>query len=245
MINILKFKKIDSTNNLALENFEKLQDRTIVTADMQTHGKGRFDRVWVSECFDNIYMSFVLKPEKKDFIANLTQYLSVTAAKVISSYGLGVKIKWPNDLLIDGKKVSGILCESFMEANIIKGVVLGIGVNLNMPESTIKKINKPVTSLNLELNKKVNKDVFFEALIKEFFKNYDAFLQKGFLLIKDDYLLFSDFLNKSGKINGREYFIKSVNDDGSLVLLDNTGFEKTVYAGDLESVGCTSKINID
>ena len=75
---IIHFETIDSTNTYGLSNFENLQDKTVIIADEQTKGRGRFDRIWVSENYDNIYLSFILKPEHKKYITNLTQEVGHT-----------------------------------------------------------------------------------------------------------------------------------------------------------------------
>ena len=85
---ILKFNCIDSTNTYGKTNFDTLEDRTAIIADEQTHGKGRFNRVWISNNSSNIYLSLVLKPRNITYIANLTQYMSVAAAKVLFTYNV-------------------------------------------------------------------------------------------------------------------------------------------------------------
>ena len=117
---IIEFETIDSTNTYGLKHFDELEDKTVITSLEQTNGRGRFDRVWVSGSFENIYMSFILKPSKLTHIANLTQYLCTTAAKVIETYGVSTQIKYPNDVLVDGKKICGILCESKLKKNAIR-----------------------------------------------------------------------------------------------------------------------------
>jgi BirA family biotin operon repressor/biotin-[acetyl-CoA-carboxylase] ligase len=234
-MNIIKFDVIDSTNTWALENFDKLEDKTLVSANMQTNGRGRFQRVWVSEDCENIYLSFVLKPEKTDYIANLTQYLSVVTAKVLKNFGIPAQIKWANDVLVNNKKIAGILCESSMKNNVIEGVVLGIGINLNMPAHIIEKIDKPATSLSLEIEKNVDKEDFLNKLVEEFFKDYDEMIEKGFSFIKSDYLGFANFLGKPVKINTQTscYYAKSINSSGNLIVIDEDGNEKTILSGDL------------
>lgn len=236
---ILHFNTIDSTNTYALKNFEELEDFTVVTADEQTLGRGRFDRSWVSKGFGNIYLSFVLKPTKKDYLANLTQYLSVTTAKVLEDFGAKAEIKWPNDVLIEGRKICGILCESSLKNNSIQGVVLGIGVNLNMPEEIINSIDKPATSLNLVLGKSIDREEFLENLLKTFFKDYDQAIENGFCFIKEDYKKRINFLEKTVCLQQRDgspkvvVVAKDIDDNGNLVVVDEIGISKTLFSGDI------------
>lgn len=114
-MNLLKFDFIDSTNTYGVKNFDDLEDKTIITANEQTAGKGRFERVWVSKNCENIYLSFVLKPQNKNYLSNLTQYLSAAAAKVIETYGITPEIKWPNDVLVNGKKYAGFCVKVYLK----------------------------------------------------------------------------------------------------------------------------------
>lgn len=237
--NIITFDTIDSTNTYSLKHFDELEDKTAVTALEQTAGKGRFTRTWVSGNFDNIYLSFVLKPQNLSRIANLTQYLSVITAKVIESYGVTAEIKYPNDVLVNGKKICGILCESSLKNNAIQGVVLGIGVNLNMPKEIIDSIDRPATSLNLEINKPVNREEFLNKLIESFFSQYENTIENGFSAFKNEYLKRINFLGKTIWIQQRdgekkeEVTAVKIDDNGNLIIKDIYGTEKPMLSGDL------------
>lgn len=188
-MNIINFEQIDSTNKYAKENIENLADKTVISADFQTAGYGRFQRMWVDLGAENIYMSFVLKPSNELRLehANLTQYLSVTLCKQLEKMGICPQIKWPNDVLINGKKVCGILAETALKASKLKGIILGIGVNLNATADNLNIIDRPATSLNVVLGKSINKEEFMRELIENFFAGYENFLKNGFISIKESY----------------------------------------------------------
>ena len=120
---LLYLDTVDSTNKYAKENLDVLADKTIIYASVQTAGRGRLQRKWNFNLGDNIYASIVLKPSKelKEIYSNLTQYLSLVLAETIEEYinpyNIYPKIKWPNDVRINGKKISGILAESVIEKN--------------------------------------------------------------------------------------------------------------------------------
>lgn len=195
-MNIIYFDELNSTNTYAKENIDNLSDKTVISADSQTGGYGRFDRVWVDLGADNIFLSFVLKPSEKmeTVYTNLTQYLSVCLCKELETFGLSPQIKWPNDVLLNGKKVCGILAEAVVRGGMLKGIVLGIGVNLNSQSHALSLIDRPATALNLEgIN--VDKNDFIERLVNSFFENYEEFLNKGFRFIRDDYEKFSIVLD--------------------------------------------------
>lgn len=217
-------ENIDSTNLWAKSNIETLDDKTVVYADSQTQGRGRLQRTWVDLGKGNLFMSLVLKPGENfdERYANLTQYLSVCLCKILENYNLTPEIKWPNDVLINGKKMAGILSEASVRGTTFKGLVLGIGVNLNAKEEDFAQIDKKVTALNLEIGKTIDMIEFKNDLVKEFFKNYDEFLAQGFEFIKKDYLQRANFLDKElcvSLINETKKGVaKGVTDKGELVL---------------------------
>lgn len=258
-MNIISFEKLESTHAYAKQNIDLLEDKTIISTDIQTNGYGRFERKWVDLGRENIYMTFALKPSDKmsDIYANLTQYLSVCLCKQLEemtshSYPFTLhpspftlKIKWPNDVLINGKKVSGILGETVVKSGKLKGIILSIGVNLNASENDLKKIDRPTTSVNLELGQPVNKQEFMQKLVENFFVNYDEFLEKGFVLIKKDYEKRSVFKEKGkgGKVkenikitifnSTKEGFFNGFDDNGNLILLMFGGKTEKISMGEI------------
>lgn len=237
---IIELEEIDSTNNYAKVNIESFADRTIVHAKCQTSGRGRLNRSWVDLGEGNLFMSIVLKPSNtfNEIYPNITQYLSVALCKVLENYGLEPQIKWPNDVLINGKKIAGILSETVMEGQKLEGIVLGLGVNLNSKLENVKSIpDKIATSLNLEIGKNVDLNVFLKELLTEFFTNYDEFLNTGFINIKDEYINRNCFLNKELNVqvfnNVKTGLAKSVNDKGELVLLSKDNNEFVLTIGDI------------
>lgn len=241
-MNLFYFETLDSTNLFAKKNIDKFDNKSVIYCDFQTNGRGRFDRKWLSSRKDNIFLSFVLKPQEKNLsklpLANLTQYLCVVLAKVLETYNVSPQIKWPNDVLINEHKISGILAECVWSVKDFKGLILGVGVNLNYQKEDFKNLNQKATSLNLEIGQKINRDVFLKKLVDEFFKNYDDFLQIGFPLIKKEYVERFLYLNReicvnilNNKINGK---IKTINDDGTLDIVEKeTLCVRRVNIGDL------------
>lgn len=220
--------EVDSTNLYAKSNIENLADKSIVHAANQTAGRGRLQRTWVNLGEGNLFLTFVLKPSNSfnEVYSNLTQYLSVVLCKILEEYGLKPQIKWPNDVLINGKKIAGILSETVMQGSLFKGLVLGIGVNLNTSEKDLASvIDKEATSLNLEISKPVDVNLFLDKLAEEFFADYDNFLQKGFELIKNDYISRTCFLDTEICVqvfNDKKCGIaKAINDKGELVMSNN------------------------
>ena len=235
----VQLDRVSSTNVFALEHLAELDDKTIISADTQDFGHGRFDRKWFSSKPNNIYASIVLKPQdfSCEILSNLTQYMCVVLSDVLVEYGLKPEIKWPNDVLIDGKKIAGILAETSFMGQILKGFVLGIGVNLNLSKEDVLLIDQRATAVNLELRKSVDKDDFFDKLFDRFFENYDEFMEKGFEFIKVAYCQKCSFLGKEILVKNFEENItgvaKEINSDGTLKIEVSSDRYEIVRIGDL------------
>ena len=236
---LLFLDTVDSTNKFAKENLVELKDKTIVYSALQTAGRGRMQRKWISNLGDNIYASIVLKPSKelKEVYSNLTQYLSLVLAEAIEDYNIYPKIKWPNDLRINCKKISGILAESVIEKNELKGIILGFGVNLNCKREDLEKIDQPATSLNLETGLVINREKFLKNVIDKFCLRYNNFIEEGFLLIREDYLRRAEFLNTpvTVKVFDKEVsgIAVDITEQGALKIVDENKKEHVLLIGDI------------
>ncbi|MCI1273936.1 MAG: biotin--[acetyl-CoA-carboxylase] ligase [Clostridiaceae bacterium] len=233
------FEYLDSTNEYAKERFDDIEDKTIVVAEHQISGHGRYNRKWLDLGDENLYMSFVLKPSNdiKRCYANLTQYLSVIICKVLDDYGIDTVIKWPNDVLVNNKKIAGILCESVLKRRSFKGLVLGTGINLNVKSDKLDMVSdRKVTALNLETGENINKSLFLETLCEKFFENYDDFLENGFSAISKIYR--KKMLKSGSPITIKGFntmvtgFVVGINDYGEL-LLNSGGNVITLNYGDI------------
>ena len=239
-MNIVRLEEIESTNNFAKANIDVFEDKTAIITKRQISGRGRLNRTWVDLGDSNLFLSIVLKPSDtfNEIYPNITQYLSVCVCKTIEKYNLKPQIKWPNDVLINGAKIAGILSETVMQGNKLKGIVLGIGVNLNSTKEKLENIpDKVATSLNIEVGKDINLKEFLDNLLDEFFKNYDKFLQTGFSLIKEDYINRNCFLNKNLEVKVfnsiKKGLAKRLTDKGELVLTDKNDKEMVLTIGDI------------
>lgn len=236
---LLFLETVDSTNKYAKENLVKIADKTLVYANNQTAGRGRMNRKWNSNSGENVYASIVLKPSKelKAIYSNLTQYLSLVLVEVFEDYGLFPKIKWPNDVRIDKKKISGILAESVFDKGELQGIILGFGVNLNCSVKDLEMIDQPATSLNLELNKIIDRKIFLRKVIDKFCLRYNKFIEEGFLLIREDYIRRAEFLNTpvTVKVFDKEVsgIAEDITDEGALKIVDDNKKEHVLLIGDI------------
>lgn len=181
MYDILHFDELNSTSVYSHQHLEDLKDFQVVSCDLQTQGHGQFERTWYSSCKNggNIYISLILKPENIEHLNELTRYVALVGAKTIEKYGLKPTFKYPNDILIDGKKIAGFLAESEFIGSRLKGVIVGCGINLNLEEDELKNINIPATSIFAQTQKNVDKQEFLKAFLDNFKQNYDDFLNNG------------------------------------------------------------------
>lgn len=238
-------ESVDSTNKYAKEHIGDFSDKTVIYTDNQTSGRGRLERKWSFMGKDNIYASIILKPseEMKEVYSNLTQLLCVVLAQTFEEYGVKPTIKWPNDIRIDGKKISGILAEG-VGANDSKsgrykleGLVIGFGVNLNTKIENLSNIDQPATSLNIEIGHEINKKIFLKKVLEKFCLLYDRFIENGFLLIREDYIRRAGFLNKEVTVKVFDKtisgIVKDITENGALKLTDKDNKEHVLLIGDI------------
>jgi BirA family biotin operon repressor/biotin-[acetyl-CoA-carboxylase] ligase len=224
------FETIGSTNSWAKSNASSLSKDhvTLITASEQTDGRGRFKRKWLSPQNENLYATFAffLNPQRSD-IFNLPQVLALSASKVLTALGFDAYLKWPNDILIHGKKVGGILCETVSLPDELC-IVLGIGLNVNMPEETLKSIGRPATSLFFEDGKHRKVSEVVERLKKEFAQDLQEFLIHGFLIFLEEFK--NKLVHKEGdalEFHHHQSIIKgkftTLSDNGSINILTPQG----------------------
>ncbi|MGL5435779.1 MAG: biotin--[acetyl-CoA-carboxylase] ligase [Lachnospiraceae bacterium] len=173
------FDEVDSTNNKAKQLAEQgVPDGTLVVAETQCAGKGRRGKQWVSSKGTGIWMSMVLRPEiTPDRASMLTLVAALAVTDGIDAVtGLQSQIKWPNDIVIQGKKVCGILTEMSTEMEDINYVVVGIGINVNMREFP-EDISAVATSLVIEGSPPVKRADLINAVMQAWERHYEMYLQ--------------------------------------------------------------------
>ncbi len=178
---IIHFDELVSTNQWAHQHLEELEDFDIVSCDIQSQGHGQFNRTWISSNKNggNIYLSIILKPNNITHLAELTRFCAVIVAKTLETYGLKPTFKYPNDVLVNNKKISGILAESEFLGSHLKGVIVGVGINLNLEVEDLEKIDQSATSIYFETGKNVDKNEFMKLFLDNFTKEYNNFLING------------------------------------------------------------------
>ncbi len=237
------FEVIDSTNTWAKANAKlfKQSELTLVTAARQTLGKGRLGRTWHSPAGQNIYATFCffMDPQRKD-IGNLPQIMALSAAEILALEGFEPKLKWPNDILLNNKKVGGILTETSLEGEQLF-IALGIGLNVNMLPEEAVEIERPVTSLlmeSIETGKIFVVDELLQKLAKNFQDKLQKFYSDGFTPFLESYRnrivhsLHGELSFRDSQKTWVGYFEK-INPDGSLMMKLPNGELKAFIAGEL------------
>lgn len=239
---IVCLKETESTNQVAFKMAEEgAREGTVVIADAQSAGKGRLGRVWLSPAGVNLYCSVVLRPSIAPVAACQLTFLSVVAvARAIESCTtLKPLIKWPNDILIDGKKVAGLLNEMNAETEKVNFVVLGIGVNLNVRMSDLGEgvLRHPATSLLEAGGVEVNRAEFTRVLLRELDRLYDRFLAEGEGPVRAEWLERSAIRGRSVRVSqvNREFtgVVQGVDSFGALLVKLADGTVETVLSGDV------------
>lgn len=219
---ILYFQSITSTNTVALElASNNCNEGTVIIADMQTDGKGRLGRKWISPIGKNLYMSIILKPEipLKD-VQILTLFSAVSCASAIRKlHKIHVLIKWPNDLMVNNKKLGGILTEIKNEPGRISFAVIGIGLNINLERKDLPEdIREKATSLKEELGSNVSRTDTLIAILKELERIYNLLLRLGKTFIIEEYLKMSSTIGRDVKV-----IMNDTNIIGTAIDIDTNG----------------------
>ena len=247
----MHFQTIDSTNKYALENIAKLSDRTVISSNEQTGGRGRLDRKWQSPPDVNIYCSIILK-NLTDKPAMLTVLAALAVMETLRKYDIPAQLKWPNDVLVNQKKICGILAEANAD-----GLVIGIGLNVNMdisvtaPTSPLRdgrcsdrildiersrNVRISATSMLAETGQTFDQGKILNEILENFFIFYDHALAQGFASLMK---IWQNELNIIGKkvqvqtVQKTFYGTVTQIDDGGALMIETTqGIEK-VLAGDV------------
>lgn len=179
--NIKYFTSIDSTNKRAKELALNEKEGTVLISEEQLEGKGRMGRNWISPKGKGIWMSIILKPKVEPMeVAKITLLGAAAVHNALESINVNSKIKWPNDILMEDKKVCGILTEMSCELNMINYVVIGIGINVNLNNSQIPEdLKHKATSIKISQGKEIDRKILVSNILNEFEKLYIPFKDKG------------------------------------------------------------------
>jgi BirA family biotin operon repressor/biotin-[acetyl-CoA-carboxylase] ligase len=237
------FDTVDSTNVVAFRlAVEGAEHGELVLAEQQTQGRGRRGRSWSSPRQRNLYCSFVLRPELPPQRApELTLLGAVAVAESLRANGVPADIKWPNDLLVGGRKVAGILTELSADPDRVHFVVLGIGVNLNAAKEDFPvELREVATSVVEVTGRPVVRAAFLAGLAKRLEDWLDVHAGQGFEPVRERWRALSATLGQEVLVTSERRELRGVavdiDADGALRLRTAEGTEERVLAGDVEQV---------
>ncbi|HPN99002.1 MAG TPA: biotin--[acetyl-CoA-carboxylase] ligase [Syntrophorhabdaceae bacterium] len=237
---IIYKETIDSTNTYAFKlALTGKPEGTCIVAESQKSGKGRLNRTWFSPAYQNIYLSVILRPPVHPSKVYPITFLSSLAVydTVKDLTGLPPTLKWPNDVLINGKKVCGTLLEISTEADMVSFVIIGIGFNINMDaQHTDESIKDKATSLYMETGKTYNRAYVCAVLLSMLERYYSVFLEKGEREICNIWESKALIKGKYIEINQMTEVFRGISEgidiDGAM-LLNINGEIKKIIAGDV------------
>ncbi|MHC2994543.1 MAG: biotin--[acetyl-CoA-carboxylase] ligase [Candidatus Atribacteria bacterium] len=230
---IYYFTELESTNIMAKEKVshkeEEINEGTVIIAERQSAGKGRLGRKWFSPT-GGIWLSIILYPQlSPSYIPRITLMTAVAVVKAIERCAqIKGQIKWPNDILINEKKVCGILTEMSVELDLINWVVVGIGINVDIKKQEFPEdIREKTTSLKEALRKEISRVRLVQIFLKEFERYYELLKKREISLILKEWKSYSHTLGKKIKINIGENIVTGeaidVNEKGELILKKKGG----------------------
>jgi len=235
------FAEIGSTNTHARELAEKgAAEGEVVLAESQTHGRGRLGRRWESPPFANLYFSVILRPKLAPVYApQITLTAAVALAEAIDSLiPLSPVIKWPNDILVNGKKLAGILAEAVCARERVEYVILGIGVNVNCPvDAMSQELRQRATSLFDVTRIHMDREFVLRRLIQDLDRCYGDLEQFGFEAIAPQWEARFGLRGKRVRIELCDQVLigraRGLARDGTLLVEGDDGILQKVIAGDV------------
>ena len=235
------YMETDSTNVRARALAQHgAPEGTVVVAEAQTQGRGRRGRTWFSPPGCGIYVSVILRPRVQPHEApQLTLLAAVAMAEtLLETADLPFTIKWPNDILVNGKKISGILTEMSLEMDRVDYVVLGLGLNVNTPgEAMAEEVREIATSLRILTGRTFSRAKILQIFLDKLEQYYTLFQDRQFVRIRDRWKELSGIIGKYVKIENldRPYEgeVVDIDQDGFLVLKSPDGTLQRIVAGDV------------
>jgi BirA family biotin operon repressor/biotin-[acetyl-CoA-carboxylase] ligase len=231
------FDTLSSTMDIAMKlGMEGAQEGTVVVAEAQTKGKGRLGRSWLSPKYKGIYFSLILRPQVLPQECPLLTLLAAVSVVegVRRKTAIDLQIKWPNDLLVHGKKVAGILTELKAETDGISFIVIGVGINVN---NDGKSLIPSASSLKECRKEEVSRVELLQEILRAIEENYTLFKEQGSAQIIEKWRNDNVTLGKRVKVIGRDELLEGdavdIDADGGLLVRNDSGMISKIMAGDI------------
>jgi BirA family biotin operon repressor/biotin-[acetyl-CoA-carboxylase] ligase len=223
---IIHFPSLTSTNDYAKSVLDTVQEGTVIVADRQIAGKGRCQRNWYSPD-DGLWFSIILKPKNPSLVSLL---IGVALCDALKIFDIEPRIKWPNDILINSKKVAGVLIE--IERDII---IVGIGLNVNV-RTFPNNLDEKATSLLLVTGTEFDKEKILNRVLREIENKYTMMEKNNALTLLNDCRRYSDTLGRYVTVQMPQCIVEGealdIDENGALLVKTADGSVQTIIAGD-------------
>ncbi|MGH4124919.1 MAG: biotin--[acetyl-CoA-carboxylase] ligase [Clostridium sp.] len=243
--NVIYYDSIGSTNSIAKELAESGEEHgTVIISEKQTTGRGRLGRKWISPKYKGIWMSIILRPNiVTENISQITLIGAAAVQQAILKMGIKTSIKWPNDIVLNSRKVCGILTEMSGEIDHINYLVMGIGINVNLEEKDIPADLKDVaTSLIIESGKCIDRKLLLANVLNVFEELYNDFMNEGNVsetmeICRKNSLLLGKEIQLINR--GKQVKVKAIDisDSGELVIENQQGILEYIVSGEVSVRG--------
>lgn len=242
---IYYYKEIDSTNTRAVRLAQYgLQHSSLFLAEFQTKGRGRFKRNWLAKAGESLLFSLALFPSfPKEKWSGITLLASVAVVEALGKFGIKGAVKWPNDVLVGGKKISGILIETAQPGDKNKkgSAIVGVGINVNQESfETDAAFATPPTSMRIETGKEIERIKVLCEFLTSFSRLYYSLEAGDYRDILKRYKGFSSTIGKSVALNSSHELIhgtaSDIDEDGSLIIRLDSGAMRRITAGDVAEI---------
>ncbi len=238
---IYRYKSLNSTNDTAFSLADKgAAEGTVILAEEQKKGRGKWKRRWISPPGGGIWMSIIIRPKLSSLeLGRLTLMAAVAVVKALRNYpGLKAMIKWPNDILVRGKKIAGILIEMKEKKGKVEYVVIGVGINTACDlDQFPEELKNCVTSVRKEFTHRFLDEKLIKEIIKQIEYYYSVFKKESFSLIEEEWNCYSAVLGKyiEASVSGKKISGRAVglSDRGYLLLRRDTGIIDEIFGSDI------------
>lgn len=240
---VKNFDSLPSTNTRLREMLGEdpaLPGGLVVCATSQTQGRGRFERKWITPAGQCLTFSAMVRMNvPAEYLLCLPLVTGVAVVETLKQLHIAAKLKWPNDVLVNGKKICGILCENVsLSGDAPPAAIVGVGLNVNLPVEIAAEIDQPATSMLIETSQKYCIPGLFNVLLEELDDRVAAWAKDGFAAVRQAWLANTDDMGMEAEVRGvGEIFpgtITGLGRLGQLIVTDHEGQPREVLEGDVK-----------
>jgi len=235
--------ELPSTNVALRERLlsgERLPSGQVLATRHQTAGRGRYDRTWTSGPGENLTFSFLLRtnagPEK---IPSLPMAVALAVADLLIAHRIAPETKWPNDVRVGPRKICGILAESVAAAGKVADIIVGVGLNVNMPAERAAAIDQPATSMHIETGQTFDIERLLDELLDILVRRVADWESGGFMILREDWGRYCALQGETVTVRDGERTrtgrLRAFGESGQLLLEEPDGTLREIWAGDISA----------